>query len=157
MKLSALKVRTLCKDTATGAKGMITHVVILLDHSIHYVFGPAGLNEDGVPLDMKLLTAAQLSSKDYDDIEVPVEILGSTLTDDASGYTGTAIELWMHPNGCFHVMIQSKGRAKDGEMVKPKDFDIRQCSGAKLTKVSEAVKERSRKVSPSPAPMPARR
>lgn len=157
MKMTALKVRTICKDTATNAKGMITHVVVHLDRTIQYVFAPNGLNDDGRPLRPHLVTAAQLSSTDFESIEVPIEVLGSKVTDDASGFTGTAIELWMHPNGCFHILVQPKSKAKDGELVKPTDFDVRQCSGPQIHKQTETAKEASRNAHPSPAPIPERR
>ena len=50
-----------------------------------------------------------------------------------------------------------KGKTKDGELIKDKDFDIRQCTGEKLVKQTEKAKEVSRKERPSPAGMPARR
>lgn len=151
-----VKIRTICKDNASGVKGMITHVVIGMDRSVKYIFSPEGLTEAGEPLKPKYLEANRLDTKEFENLEVPLEILGSQVTDDASGFTGMATDLWMHPNGCFHIMIQPSGKAKDGELIKSHDFDIRQCSGVMIQKIPEPVKEASRKDRPSPAAIPER-
>lgn len=146
-----IKIRAICKDRATGAKGMVTHLVINMSKDVKYIFQPEGLNEDGEPLEPKYVDLERLDSKEFENIEVPLEILGSQVTDDASGFTGTATDLWMHPNGCFHINIQPKGKRKDGNLIKSKDFDIRQCSGPKIPKQSSAQKDESRIARPSPA------
>lgn len=151
-----VKIRTICKDRASGVKGMVTHLVIGMDRTVRYIFSPEGLTEDGVPLKPKYLESQRLETKEFGNLEVPMEILGSQVTDDASGFSGMAVELWMHPNGCFHIMIQPSGTAKDGQLVTSHDFDIRQCSGKMIPKIAEPVKEVSRKERPSPAAIPER-
>lgn len=152
-----IKIRTICKDKATGSKGMVTHIVIDMSQKVNYIFQPEILNDEGHPTPSIYMDNMRLDAEDYENLgNLPLDILGSKVTDNASGFTGMATELIMHPNGCFHVNIQPKGTRKDGNLIKPKDFDIRQCSGSKIPKQTEVKKEESRKQQPSPASMPER-
>ena len=144
-----------CFDNATELDGMLTHWICDTDHSIRYLFQPKGINpEDGQPADKVYLSGDRISSKNsnFDEtVEIPTEIIGTNVTDNASGFTGKAIGLIRHVNGCFHVQIQPKGIIKKtGNAIKPTDFDLRQCSGEKINNGTEEEVEKSKVTRPSP-------
>jgi len=86
---------------------------------------------------------------------VPIEILGTIVTDKPSGFTGMAIDFIRHINGCFHVTIQPKGLLKkNGNPIQKADFDLRQCTGKKIKELSESELKESKKKNPSPIPYP---
>ena len=54
------------------------------------------------------------SNPPTEEIDIPTEILGTIVTDEASTFTGKAIQLIRHTHGCVHVMIQSQEKTKEG-------------------------------------------
>ncbi len=125
-----------------------------MGHGIEYIFQPKGLNEFGQPLPWIRLELERLETTDdmFEEVDVPVEILASQVTDNASGFTGMAVGFVRHINGCFHVAIQPKGvLEKTKTPVKRLDFDLRQCSGEMITKMTEEELAASKLSRPSPA------
>lgn len=157
LKIKVLKLGKVYKDIATQLQGMLTLWAITLDRHVLYVFQPKGLDENGMPVMRLLLGEARLVPTPNDDnhheeVEVDLEILGSIVTDKASGFTGTAIELVYHVNGCFHVVIQPAGLTeKTKEPIKTAEFDIRQCTGRKIKELSPPALQESKVKRPSPA------
>jgi hypothetical protein len=130
-----------------------------MDGEVKYVFQPAGLNKEGQPVNRSYLSAARLevTEGDYELVEVPFEILGTTVRDDASGFEGMAISLIQHINGCFHVEIQPPGLLEESKMpVKACEFDLRRCSGEAIKSLTESEYQQSVKRNPSPEEMPDR-
>jgi hypothetical protein len=83
--------------------------------------------------------------------EVPLEILGTIVTDKASGFTGMAINFVRHINGCFHVVIQPSGvLKKTGSPIEKAEFDLRGCSGKMIPKLSDEQLKKSKEKNPSP-------
>lgn len=153
MKIRVLKLGTECRDRATELDGTITHWVCDMGTKISYLFQPRGLNEEGQPVQRLYLSEERLdiTGLNFEDIEVPFEILGTTVTDKASGFTGMAVEFVRHINGCFHVVIQPAGRlAKNNTPVKAYDFDLRGCTGEKIVELTEPQLKRSHSATPSP-------
>ncbi|MBP6886281.1 MAG: hypothetical protein KBC02_03525 [Candidatus Pacebacteria bacterium] len=153
MKIEVLKLGTLCQDIATELTGTLTHWVINLEMAVFYIFQPCGLNERGLPIAPVLLERARLKVKkaDLEEVEVPFEILGSIVTDTASGYTGMATDFIRHRNGCFHVSIQPAGVIESTNTpIEKLDFDLRQCKGKRIIKQSPEVLKRSIESNPSP-------
>lgn len=156
MKIRVLKLGTVCKDRATQLEGTLTHWALTMDRHTFYIFQPKGLTEEGVPVRSLSFGAARLELPDsvdscYENVEVPFEILGSTVTDKASGFTGMAVEFIRHINGCFHVAIQPAGQnVKTSAPVRAMDFDLRQCTGEKIVELSKAELQVSVKERPSP-------
>ncbi len=154
MKLTVFKLREQNTDTATGASGMLTHMIIDKDGKTRYLLQPRAVNpKTGHPVEKIHLEPDRLEDQTKtEEIDIPMEVLGSTVTDDASGISGYALSFVRHPNGCFHVHIQPSGVIeKTREPIKPIDVDFRQVSGEKVPKMTEAEKEVSRKEKPSPA------
>jgi hypothetical protein len=120
---------------------------------VEYFFQPLGLDEDGQPV-KKLYVCDQrleVKPKDFEAVEVPFEILGTIVTDKASGFTGMAINFVRHLNGCFHVVIQPQGMLKGKNVpVEAADFDLRGCKGKMITQMSEEEKKESTQKNPSP-------
>jgi len=153
-KIKVIKLGTRCKDKATELMGTLTHWMYNMDGHVDYLFQPKGLDTEGQPVDKLFLEADRLrvTEKDFEEIEVPVEILGTQVTDKASGFTGMAVAFIRHINGCFHVFIQPKGLlSKNNSPVKRCEFDLRGCEGKKIKELSEAAKKKSQEKNPSPA------
>lgn len=159
MQKRVIELTTECTEKATGLAGTITHWVMGMDGHVEYFFQPKGLSEDGQPLGKMYLSGARLNVKDsdYEMVDVPMEILGTKVTDKASGFTGMAIEFIRHTNGCFHVNVQPTGiNKKTRERIKPCDFDLRMLTGKNVPKQTRAERKESESTNPSPSAIPER-
>jgi hypothetical protein len=158
--VSVLKLGIECRDKATGLKGTLTHWLMNMGGGIDYLFQPKGLDEEGQPLKRLYLCLERLSVKegDFEMVEVPFEILGTHVTNKASGFTGMAVAFVRHINGCFHIDVQPQGTLpKKGTPIASHEFDLRGCVGDKIPKLSEAARKKSTQEEPSPAEVPARK
>jgi hypothetical protein len=152
-KVKVIKLGTFCTDKATELSGMLTHWFYDMEGNINYLFQPKGLDEEGQPVNKLILESKRLNvqESDFEQVEVPVEILGSQVTDKASGFTGMAIEFVRYLNGCFHVFIQPKGlNPKSNSPIKKCEFDLRSCEGEKIPTLSPEELKESKKKKPSP-------
>lgn len=153
MRVSVIKLGTVCLDKATELKGTLTHCIYDMSGAISYIFQPKGLDDEGQPVKRHYVCVERLAVKDedFEDVDVPVDILGTKVTDKASGFTGMAIDFIRHINGCFHVTIQPKGLLKDKKVpVLQRDFDLRGCTGEKIVQLSEEERKKSIAKDPSP-------
>ena len=153
LKIETLTLGTVCDDRATGLTGTLTHWVLSMDGRITYIFQPRGLDRKGQPLNHLVLNEARLdvSESDFEEVEVPVEILGTEVTDKASGFTGMAIDFIYHINGCFHVAIQPRGVVEStGLPINVSEFDLRRCTGEKIIELSKEELTLSIEKEPSP-------
>lgn len=140
-KLSTLKLRQIATDAATGLSGMITHILVERDERLRYLFQPKGLNEEtGHPVKSVYLEEARfkkVDSLEREEHELPMEALGTTVTDRASGFTGSATAFVIFPTGCVHITIQPEGTIKTtGEPIQPHDINILQLEGKALPKLT---------------------
>lgn len=152
-KIRVLKLGTVCVDKATKLKGTLTHWAINMSGYISYIFQPKGLNDEGQPVSSIYFEPGRLEVKeeDFEEIEVPIEILGTQVTHDPTGFNGMVVAFLRHLNGCFHVYIQPEGVLKKNKQVIEKmDFDFRSCSGKMIKQLSETELEKSKKDEPSP-------
>lgn len=160
MDVRVLKLGTESRDKATGLHGTVTHWIMDMGGTIEYLFQPKGLDEEGAPLKKLYLCAARLEMQDsdYESVEVPFDILGSQVTDKASGFTGMAVRFVRHINGCFHVEIQPEGTLpKKGTPIQARDFDLlRGCIGERIPVLTEEEKQESQRRNPSPSEIPER-
>ncbi len=140
-----------CGDIATGLSGQMTHWIIGMSHSVAYLFQPRGLNpKDGQPVEKIHLDSGRVKADDgdWEEVEVPVDILGTQVTDKASGFSGMATALIMHSTGCFHVQIQPSGVIQEtNSPIERRDFALVQCEGEAIPKLDEKEEKRKR---PSP-------
>lgn len=154
IKLNVLKLGTVCLDKATGLEGTLTHWILGMGKQVEYLFQPKGLNpEDGQPVKKLMLEQERLNFKpeDLEEIEIPFEILGTQVTNPASGFSGMAIQFVRHINGCFHVTIQPAGvLGKTNTPIRASEFDLRECSGEAIAKMSAEQLEKSKRETPSP-------
>ncbi|MEI6396736.1 MAG: hypothetical protein WCO48_01535 [Candidatus Taylorbacteria bacterium] len=154
IKIRVLKLGTVCKDKATGLEGTATHWVCDMGKKVEYLFQPKGLNpEDGQPVHKLILEEERLSFRplDIEEIEIPFEILGTQVTDSASGFSGMAVRFIRHINGCFHVSVQPAGVLKKTRTpIKSSEFDLRECSGKMIKKMDNKQLAASKKKHPSP-------
>lgn len=152
--IQTIKLGTVCRDRATDLEGTLTHLIYNMECRAEYLFQPRGINpENGLPVKVIHMETARLIVPDdaFEETEIPVEILGSQVTDKASGFTGMAVALVMHINGCFHIAIQPKGVVEKTQTpIRQTDFDIRQCEGPMIPSLESAELEKSRREKPSP-------
>jgi hypothetical protein len=160
MNFKMLKLGTECKDRATGLVGTLTHAIINMGKQVEYVFQPKGLNEEQQPLKKLALCIERLevSEENFEEVNVPFEILGSEVTDKASGFSGMATQFIRHINGCFHVEIQPAGMLPNkNEPIRSNEFDIRGCTGLMISQLSKEERTTSIERNPSPDSHPVRR
>lgn len=154
MKHPVIKLGTVCTDEATKLTGTLTHWLIGMSGSIDYLFQPNGLNPETCQPVKKIILSPKrliLPPNAMKEIEIPFEILGTQVEDQASGFKGMAIALIMHINGCFHVEIQPPGvTPKDQTPIKTAEFDLRGCTGIEIPVLTEAEQEKSQREKPSP-------
>lgn len=152
--MKIIELGTIVTDTASGLKGMLTHLQIAQDRHQFYSFQPRGLHsETGDPVTGQWITEPRVK-RPYSTVEVdiPLSVLGTECTDEASGFTGVITEITLHISGCIHVWIQPEGKNKKGEMAKGYDFDIRRCKGKAITALSKTERKAQEKSRPSPSP-----
>jgi len=149
-----LKLGTVCKDKATGLTGTLTHWNMSMERHVCYLLQPKGLDDECQPVRKLFLETSRLEAKeaDFESVDVPIGILGTHVEHKPSGFHGMATEFIRHGSGCFHVVIQPKGVCKKTQdAIQPRDFDLRECTGEMITKLSEQELEASRKEKPSPS------
>lgn len=159
METKVLKLGTSCADRATGLTGTLTHWILGMDARVYYVFQPKGLTEDGQPMKKIYVCAERLAVKlgDYENREVPLNILGSQVKNAASGFEGMAITFILHNTGCFHVEVQPKGTLPKGGPIASHEFALTELSGKEIpvqTKQQRAANIADR---PSPSGLPAQK
>lgn len=142
-----------CIDKATGIEGMVTHLQVEMDGSEYLKFQPRGLNpKTGQPVDAMWLVEARLEGGNrIDHPDLPTHVLGTIVTDEASGFTGMAIALVYHINGCVHFNVQSKGQQDSGAPIEAANFDIRRLKGDAIKPMTKAEQKKDEKERPSPS------
>lgn len=152
-----------CKDTASDEVGILSHVEVTGDKTNGYVFRPARLNSDTrIPVEPLYLTAnriVDMEGKPLKDIEtdLPLEVLDTEVTAANTGFTGTAVTIVLHINGCCHINVQAKGVTEKGEQIPVQNFDIRELTGEAIKPLTPVQLEESKKKTPSPSRMPKRK
>jgi hypothetical protein len=154
-----LKLGTIVTDNVTGTKGMLTLLNIDMGDNVNYSFQPSALNpETQVPVDTFWITGNRVVGGEECKHDLPMKVLGTQVKDKATGFSGTAISLYLHLNGCIHVDVKPKGTLKKtGESVAAQNFDLRRLEGAAVPVLTEKQLEKSKKETPSPERMPATR
>ncbi len=156
MEMKVLKLGTSCVDRATGLTGTLTHWIVGMDARVYYVFQPKGLNEDQQPIKKIYLCAERLVVKatDYENCEVPFNILGSQVKNAASGFTGMAITFILHNTGCFHVEVQPKGTLPKGGPISSNEFALTELSGKEIPVQTKEQRAATIADRPSPSGLP---
>lgn len=150
-KFKIFKLGQIATDTATKVKGTLTMALIDMNRSVMYSVQPKKLTDDGIPVKAIWLAAARLEGGELIEVDLPLDVLGTEVEDTATGFKGTAINLFLHHSGCVHVDVQPKGEAKDGNPVESRDFYIWRLKGKAIPKQSEKQLEKQQLEKPSPA------
>jgi hypothetical protein len=148
-----LKLGTPVKDTATGLKGMLVNMQIQLGGNRFYNFQPHGLNPtDGQPIKRIWVTEARVvGGVLIPETDLPVNVLGTHVEDEASGFNGTAVAMTLHISGCVHISVQPNGtQQENGSPIEDTDFDIRRLKGKAVPKFTEQEREADQRRRPSP-------
>lgn len=145
---------TIVKDSATGLKGMLIHMLVAQDRRQYYNFQPSGVDsETGKALKAHWLVADRLLHKgELIESDLPLEVLATEATDEATGISGMVVDLTQHISGCAHITIQPKGTIKNGQARPFIDVDIRRCTGKAITSLTKQERTVSERKRPSPIP-----
>lgn len=149
MKL--LQLGTMVKDKPSRTEGMLINAVIDMDQQVEYIYQPKGLSpKTGEPVDVIMVVSSRIEGGTMEEVDVPVQYLGTDAQDIATGYTGTVINIVYHINGCMHIGIKPPGQNSEGNTFATKEFDIRRVTGEVIKPLEgEALKE-SKVKTPSP-------
>lgn len=150
-----IKLGSNCHDPVTGLDGAVTHLQIEMNHHIWYCFQPRGLDRETLqPIKRMWVADGRLTGgKLIDTPDLPVEALNTVAEDTASGFSGTAVAMTMHIDGCVHLQLQPPGVIeKTGAPIDPADFNILRLTGPGIPVLTEAEKDESRASKPSPGP-----
>lgn len=133
---------------------MVTHLQIEMNGQRYLNFQPRGLNpETGLPMKRMWVVETRISGGEIvDEPNLPINVLGTEVEDEASGFKGTATAIQLHISGCVHVSVQPSGKLpKTGETIDACDFDIRRLKGDAIPKMSEPQRDKDQAEKPSPA------
>lgn len=156
MNIETYKLGHLITDSATLLKGMLTHMQIDSGRSRVYSFQPKGVDpETGASSKRTWITEDRIKNGIKVAVDLPMEVLGTTAYDKASGFKGMITAITLHPSGCVHAVIQPKGTQKNGSVIAAEDFDIRMLSGSKIPKLDEEQFKKETKKKPSPTSLPS--
>ena len=147
-----IELGSVVEDIATGIEGMVVNLQIEMDHTEYLRFQPRGLNpKTGHPVDSMWLVEARLKGGNRIPMpELPLHVLGTIVTDNASGFTGMAVNMVLYLNGCFHFNVQAKGQQDSGAPIETCNFDIRRLSGEAIVPLTKEEQTVSEKKNPSP-------
>lgn len=155
--LKVKKLGSTAIDLATKREVTITHLNVDSGGEVQYYAQPKGLTEDGRPLRPIMVTGSRVPDAPEDELLAPLNVIGSVVTDKASGYTGTATGLFYHIDGCCHVVAQSDGTTSKGEVVESQEFNILRLEGEEIEPLTEEEAEEERAARPSPTGVSAPR
>lgn len=155
MNVKIIKRNTPIVDQTSKIKGIVTHVTFLQGGVRLYTFQPKGLNpETGLPAGTEALTEGNFGDDwEEEEVEVPLDVLGTPAKDSVTGFKGNVSAIILHPNGCVHASLQPEGvNKKTGKSWDSCDFYIWRLTGPAFPKLSEKQIEQKEKKNPSPAP-----
>ena len=150
--MQILELGTIITDKVTSLKGMLTILAVDMDKNIMYLFQPAGLDKKTQePLDAFWVTELRIVGSKKISVELPLEVLNTQVEDKATGYNGTAIQIFYYLNGCVHFEVKPKGVIKEsGASIKAREFDIRRLKGKMIKELTKKEMVESKKDKPSP-------
>ena len=150
------KLGSIVTDTVTGLSGMITHRQTEIGGNVYVHFQPRVLNpETGHPVDGVWIHESRLEGgKEVEPAKIPLEVLGTWVTDKATGFCGKAFYITEHISGCVHIGVQpTRILEKTGNVVEAREFDIRRLKGGAIPILTEEEIDISQEKNPSPAPV----
>jgi hypothetical protein len=138
MKL--FKLGTTVTDSASNVKGTLTHCQVFPGGFDWYNFQPKALDpKSGLPVKKCWITADRVRGEETIEVDLPLAIIDTKVTDKVTGFSGKATSFILHMNGCLHVEVQPEGTRETGEVKEPVDFDIKQLEGKAITKKLKKV------------------
>lgn len=156
-KIKLFKLNKKAKDTATKEEGTIVLCQIDGSRNVSYLLQKPGLNkETGEPLSSIWTPSFRLEGVEEEDHELPLDILGSTVTDLPTGFTGFAESLILHVSGCLHVNVVPEHKKQNGEDAPSQNFALNRLIGLKIP-MTEEQREEEKKTKPSPGKIPEKR
>lgn len=156
MENKYLKLGKIVTDNVANVDGMLTILCVDMSGNITYVFQPSLLNKrTKAPVDTYWICGERIINGENVEIDLPIEILGTQVKDKATGFIGTAIDIYYYINGCIHINVKPSGTIDEtGETIKAYEFDIRRLEGEFIVEMSDEELDDSRKTNPSPEHKP---
>lgn len=147
-----LKTGQLVGDKVTKTKGMLTHIMINMDLQASYIYQPHGLNpETKQPVDKIFIEKSRIINGVEEEVDVPVQLLGTIAEDTASGFKGMIVGLVYHLDGCVHAEIKPEGVLEStGATIASCEFDLRRLKGKAINQLKNQEKKEDKKEIPSP-------
>lgn len=147
--MKVLKMGTTVVEIASDRKGHLDGISIGVNLSVVYKFIPNELNKGGIQHSYNVY-GEMIKGAPSVEVDLPVEVLGSMVTDIYSGFTGMAVQMAVHLNGCVHFWVQGGNLDDDGTLASPQDLSILQLTGKKITKKTLTSLEYVKTGSPKP-------
>lgn len=152
MKLQIITLGQIVKDNIIGVEGILTHINILPGPIIEYLFQPRGINPNtNAPASHVITYADRIVGGKWEELDVPMEILGSNAEDVGTGFKGKVTSLIYHMGNCLHIAIKPPGLSPDtGNAFESCEFDIRRVKGPKIKMLTPKDLKEDTKKTPSP-------
>ncbi|MDP1814450.1 MAG: hypothetical protein Q8K92_08375 [Leadbetterella sp.] len=152
MKVRILELGEMVVDSVTQLSGMLTLANIDADRNEFYFFQPALISSETLhPVDGFWLEKSRIEGGKQVDVELPLHVLGTVVVDKATGFSGTAIQVYYYQNGCVHLEVKPAGIVpKTGQPIPGKEFDIRRLKGEALVELTKKQLKASKEDAPSP-------
>lgn len=153
MKINLLQLGVPTTCTSVGMEGMLTHAHIDTDQHVQYLFQPRGTEtETGMPHKLVRVTPGMLENPpQLIEHDLPLEVLGTPVTDTATAVTGMCVGLMVHQGGCCHAQIQPAGLNGKGKVQGPLDANILQCQSDLIPVKTADEKAADQLEKPSPS------
>ena len=157
-KKEIIKLGQIVTDKFTETTGMLMCFNIDTIGNELYLFQPKQISPKTLaPVGVFWLTADRLGEVLKEKVELPTEILGTIVVDEATSFKGSVIDITYHLNGCVHVNIKAAGIIPEtGSTIDTYEVDYRRLSGEFVNKMTEAEVTKSKKEKPSPVFTPSK-
>lgn len=154
--MQLLKLNTIVHDKIIDVDGTLTHSVINMDHHVNYIFQPKGIDEiSKLPVDKMYVEAARIIGGEYEEVEIPLNILGTEVEEIGSGFKGIITGIVIHLGNCIHAEVTPKGVLKTDR--RTAEIDLRRLVGDAIPKLTKEEVKDSEKKFPSPIGTPMRK
>lgn len=157
-KIEILKLGQIVTDKFTQTSGMLMCFNTDTMGNELYLFQPKIISPKTLaPVGTFWLTEDRLGKVEKEEVELPTELLGTLVVDEATGFKGSAMDITYHLNGCVHVSIKASGIVPEtGHTIDTYEADFRRLSGEFVPKMTEIEKKADRIKKPSPIFTPSK-
>lgn len=132
-KIELFELGTTVFNTLLLGEGHLTTACISEDRSIRYWYQPNELLPNGALAEKTHCVPNSIEQGTKKEYLLPLGLLGHKVSCKHTGFTGIAVQITVHQNGCIHVWVQPQRVDEKGGLVDPVDFDIIELVGDVIT------------------------